>query len=254
MTEEDKLIPDNFVETPLIKHIAEFKDRLIRVILYFTVALIISYIFAKDIYVFLVEPLAEIGGDRRMIYTNLTEAFFTYMNLAFFAAALVSLPYLAIQVYLFLAPGLYASEKKFLLPLLSAVPVLFFMGAAFVYYFIMPMAWKFFISFENNSGQGLTIQLEAKVSEYLGLVMHLIIGFGISFQMPVAIILLAKLGIVTPEFLKRNRRYAIVIITIIAAILTPPDVFSQLGLAGALYALYEISIFGSRFVSVGKPQ
>jgi sec-independent protein translocase protein TatC len=164
-------------------------------------------------------------------------------------AFFVSFPVVGIQLYLFLAPGLYQREKKFLIPFLAACPILFFLGAAFVYYFIMPLAWEFFLSFETSQ-----IELQAKVSEYLALVMHLILGFGISFQMPIVLILLAKIGILQPEVLTKNRKYAFVIIIIVAAILTPPDVISQLGLASVLYALYEISIVGCRMVLKPKEE
>ena len=251
MTEE---VPDNFVEMPLLAHIRELKNRLIKVFVFFFLAFCVSYYFADEIYKFLIQPLADISAEsgRRMIYTNLTEAFFTYMKLAMFAAFFFSFPIIAIQVYLFLAPGLYAKEKRFLIPFLAAAPLLFFAGAAFVYYFIMPMAWEFFISFESTSDAAMPIQLEAKVSEYLGLVMHLILGFGISFQLPIILILLAKIGFITPEALKKNRKYAFVIIVIVAAILTPPDVISQIGLASVLYALYEISILGAKLINKEK--
>jgi sec-independent protein translocase protein TatC len=241
-----RLIPDNFVSSPLLAHIHELKRRLIYSIGFFIGAFAVSYYFSEEIYYFLIAPLtsANEGIQHSMIYTNLTEAFFTYMKLALFVAFFFSFPIIAIQVYLFLAPGLYKKEKKFLIPFLSASPVLFFLGAAFVYYFIIPLAWEFFLSFETSD-----IQLQAKVSEYLGLVMHLILGFGISFQMPIIMILLAKIGVLKPEVLTKNRKYAFVIIIIIAAILTPPDVISQLGLASVLYALYEISIIGVRTVS-----
>ena len=238
-----------FAKTPLITHLIELKKRLVRVIIFFIVAFAISYLFAENIYVFLTEPLAHAVGDneRRMIYTSLTEAFFTYMKLAFFAAIFLSFPMIASQVYYFLAPGLYKKERMFLIPFLFAAPVLFILGAAMVYYFIMPLAWEFFLSFENSGGAGMPIQLEAKVSEYLALVMHLMLGFGFAFQLPIVIIILARLGVVEVEFLKRNRRYALVFIVVLAAVLTPPDVISQIGLAAMLYALYEISIIGAKY-------
>jgi len=236
-----------FTETPLLSHLVELKKRIIRTIFFFFIAFGVSYAFSKDIYIFLTHPLAEaLGGEQRnMIYTSLTEAFFTYMKLAFFAAVFLSFPMIAAQVYFFLAPGLYKKERRFLIPFLVAAPVLFALGAAFVFYFIMPLAWKFFLGFESGgTANGLPIVLQAKVSEYLSLVMHLMLGFGFSFQMPIVLIILARLGIVQVDWLKRNRRYAVVIIVIVAAILTPPDVISQIGLASILYGLYEISIIG----------
>lgn len=238
-----------FAKTSIIDHMEELRTRLIRSLIFFVVALFIAYGFAGDIYQILVEPLAEVshGEERRMIYTSLTEAFFTYLSLAMFAAFFVTFPFLAIQLYRFLAPGLYRREKQALLPFLIASPVLFAMGAMLVYFVVMPLAWSFFLGFETNAG--MPIKLEAKVDQYLSLVMHLIMGFGIAFQMPVVLTLLAKVGVVKVEGLKKNRRFAIVIIVIVAAFLTPPDVISQLVLSAALYALYEASIIGCRMVT-----
>lgn len=240
---------EEFVKTSMIDHLEELRRRLIRVVLFFFIALCVAYCFAGDIYQILVQPLADVsaGEDRRMIYTSLTEAFFTYLNLAMFAAFFVSFPYLATQIYMFLAPGLYRREKQALIPFLIAAPVLFLMGALLVYFAVMPFAWKFFLGFETNAG--VPIKLEAKVDQYLSLVMHLIIGFGIAFQMPVVLTLLAKIGFIKVESLQKNRRFAIVIIVVVAAFLTPPDVVSQLVLTAALYALYEASIIGCKMVA-----
>jgi sec-independent protein translocase protein TatC len=183
-----------------------------------------------------------------MIYTSLTEAFFTYLKLAIFAAFFVTFPFLAAQFYLFLAPGLYKHEKNALLPFLIAAPVLFLSGAALVYFAVMPLAWEFFLSFETSNA-ALPIKLEAKIDQYLSLVMSLIIGFGVAFQFPVIIMLLAKVGVVNAAQLKKNRKYAIVLIAIISALLTPPDVISQLLMLTSLCALYELSIFGCKFYS-----
>ncbi|MBI0535135.1 twin-arginine translocase subunit TatC [Roseomonas sp. KE2513] len=236
---------------PLIDHLLELRTRLLWSIGAFGIAFALCYYFSTAIYGFLARPLADIlmhqgAGERRMIFTALYEAFFTYLKVAFFGAVFFSFPMWATQLWLFIAPGLYKSEKKVITPFLVASPVLFVMGAALAYYFIFPLAWKFFISFETpTGGGGLPVQLEAKVSEYLSLVMHMILAFGVAFQMPVAITLMARVGILSVEQLRRGRRYAIVGMFVVAAVLTPPDIISQVGLAVPLLALYELSILAA---------
>jgi sec-independent protein translocase protein TatC len=244
---------EEFAKISIIDHLEELRRRLIKTFLFFTVVLFVAYFFADDVYQILVEPLAEAshGEERKMIYTSLTEAFFTYLSLALFAAFFITFPFIAMQLYLFLAPGLYKREKQALVPFLIAAPILFLLGALMVYFIVMPLAWEFFLGFESNTG--VPIKLEAKVDQYLSLVMHLIIGFGIAFQLPIVLTLLAKVGIVSAEGLKRNRRFAIVIIVVAAAFLTPPDVISQLALSAALYTLYEASIISCRLMVRKEP-
>jgi sec-independent protein translocase protein TatC len=236
-------------EMPLLDHLLELRNRLI----YSTVAILagflVCYLFADDIYDFLVRPLAAIyesmgHTDRRMIYTGLTEAFFTYIKVAFWAGAFITFPFVATQIWMFIAPGLYRNEKEAFLPFLVATPVLFFAGGAFVYYLVFPVAWRFFLGFETPVGEGaLPIQLEARVGEYLDLVMKLIFAFGLAFELPVVITLLGRVGILTADMLASGRRYAIVLMFVIAAVITPPDVISQISLAVPMILLYEISIW-----------
>jgi sec-independent protein translocase protein TatC len=231
---------------PLIEHLVELRKRLMICFAAFLVTTIGSYFVADQIYEFLVQPLADAFPSpehRRLIYTGLTEAFMAYLRLAVFAGFFLSFPVIASQLYMFMAPGLYKRERRALIPYLVAAPSLFFIGAAFVYYLIFPAAWKFFIGFESpGTAGGLPIQLETRVSDYLSIVMHLIIAFGLSFQLPIILVLLVKAGMLTVDRLKKGRRYAIVIIVVVAAFITPPDMFSQIALSVPLYLLYEISI------------
>ena len=240
---------------PLMDHLKELRQRVLWSVGAFILAFAVCYYFSQQIYAFLAQPLADIlsrqsGGERRMIFTALYEAFFTYLKVAFFGAVFFSFPIWATQLWLFVAPGLYRSEKRAIAPFLVASPFLFLLGAALAYYFIFPLAWQFFISFETPPGSGgIPVQLEAKVGEYLSLVMHMILAFGIAFQLPVLLTLLVKVGILNVESLRKGRRYAIVGMFVVAAVITPPDIISQIGLAVPLILLYEISIFAARWVA-----
>lgn len=232
--------------TPLADHLAELRKRLLWSFAVMLAGMALCFVFVEDIYGFLVRPLAHAmgpEGTNRLIYTGLTEAFFTYMKVSFFAGVFLTFPLLAIQLWRFAAPGLYKKEKNAFLPFLVATPVLFFLGGACVYYIVMPLAWQFFLGFQSTAAETvLPIQLEARVGEYLDLVMVLIFAFGLCFQLPVLLALLGKAGIVSAEGLARKRKYAIVITFIVAAFLTPPDVISQTLLAIPIMALYELSI------------
>ena len=232
-------------------HFIELRSRLLNSLIFIFIIFIISYIFADHIYAFLVEPYAKVVKEddtsRRLIFTALHETFITYIKVAFFSAIFLGSPILLIQIYKFIAPGLYKNEKKALLPYLISTPLLFLLGGCLVYYLVMPLAIKFFLSFETlGSTTSLPIQLEAKVNEYLSLIMRLIFAFGISFQLPILLNLLARIGVVNSNYLKTRRRYIIVIIFAIAAILTPPDPITQVGLAIPLLLLYELSILTVR--------
>jgi sec-independent protein translocase protein TatC len=239
---------------PLLDHLMELRRRLIYALAAFLVAFGISYYFSSNIYYFLAEPLAHVLEHQGMpaphlIYTQLYEVFFTKIKVAMFGGIFIGFPIIATQIWLFVAPGLYRSEKRALLPFLVASPVLFVMGAALAYYVVFPFAWKFFASFQTpNGGGGVPIELMPRVSEYLDLVMKLIFAFGVTFQLPVLLTLLAKVGIVSAKSLGRFRRYAYVGMFVIAAILAPPDVITQCSLALPLILLYEVSVFAARMV------
>ena len=238
-------------------HFTELRSRLLNSLLFIFVVFVISYIFAEQIYNFLVEPYADAVREdnisRRLIFTALHETFITYIKVAFFSAIFLGSPVLLIQIYKFIAPGLYKNEKKAILPYLISTPILFLLGGLLVYYLVMPLAIKFFLSFETiGSNTNLPIQLEAKVNEYLSLIMRLIFAFGISFQLPILLNLLARVGVVNSDYLKTRRRYVIVIIFAMAAILTPPDPITQVGLAIPLLLLYELSIFTVKFIERKK--
>lgn len=238
----------------ILSHLYELKLRIIYALVFFLFCFALSYFYAEELYKFLLAPLTDnwVNSQKHMIYTNLTEIFFSYLSLAYYMALFLAIPFFACQIYIFIAPGLYKNEKKAFIPFLIFSPILFALGVIFVYYIILPLAWKFFLSFEAHNIGSLPVKLEAKVSEYLALVINMMLSFGIAFQMPIILALLAKLGIITEQNLREKRRFAIVLIFILAAALTPPDAISQIGLAIPMLILYELSIFACKKISKDK--
>jgi sec-independent protein translocase protein TatC len=235
-------------QAPLLDHLVELRGRLVRCVMALGAAFAVCMFFAKDIFGFLVRPLTAAfpPGEGRLVYTKLYEAFFVELKVALFAAFFISFPIIANQLWAFVAPGLYAKEKRAFLPFLVATPVLFMSGAALAYYVVMPTAFRWFLGFEGEAG-GLKLEALPGTGDYLSLVMQFILAFGISFLLPVLLLLLNRAGIVSRQQLAGARRYVIVGMTILAAVITPPDVVSQLMLLVPLLFLFEGSLLVMRF-------
>ena len=246
------MIAENGDDTSMnfLDHLKELRQKLIYSIIFFIFSFIISFYFSQSIFEFLAKPLTSILQDGNgLIYTALQEAFLTNVKVAFFTAAFISFPFLSFQIWSFISPGLLKKEKKISLPSLIAIPFLFLLGAAVVYYLISPIAWNFFLSFQTSQADSINITLQAKMNEYLSLMMTFIFAFGLAFQLPVVLLLLVRVGVLTIQQLVSFRKYAIVLAFIFAAIITPPDPFSQISLALPVIILYEVSILISRFLS-----
>ncbi len=249
---EDKADLDDS-KAPLLDHLIELRRRLVWSVLALFIAFGVSFYFVDYIFAMLVSPLADAfpAGEGKLVYTKLYEAFFVEVKLSLFAGFFFAFPIIAVQIWRFVAPGLYKNEKRAFLPFLVATPVLFAAGAALAYYVVMPTAFTFFLGFQGEAG-GLSLQALPSTDEYLSLVMQFILAFGISFQLPILVLLLHRSGIVSYEALKASRRYMIVVAFVVAAIFTPPDVFSQIMLAVPLILLYESALLIIRFTGGDK--
>ena len=250
------VLQNNNKKLNLSHHLLELRNRIIYFFLFFILSFFFSYIFIENIFSFITIPFIEsvdFKENKRLIYTGLTEAFFSYLKLALISAFIISSPFFIYQIWAFIAPGLLKKEKKIIFPFIFLVPLMFILGFAFLYYFIIPLAWDFFTAFDTSGSQNdFTLELEPKINEYISLTVKLGFAFGLAFQLPTAIFLLTILGVTSPKDLAKKRRFVIVIIFLISALITPPDIISQIGLAIPVICLYEFSIFVSKFFEKKK--
>lgn len=238
-------------EAPLIEHLTELRQRLIYSLVALAVLFVICFFFSSQLFDFLLGPYKAAVGrieDVELIYTAPQEFFFTKLSVALFAAIAFAFPVIAVQIYGFIAPGLYKNERKAFIPYLIATPILFIIGAACVYYGVMPLALRFFLGMQESGEGNVSIQMVTRVSEYLSLIMTLLLAFGVCFQLPVVLTLLARIELIDSGNLKSWRKYAIVVVLIVAAFLTPPDPISQISLAVPMMLLYEVSILSVKWV------
>jgi sec-independent protein translocase protein TatC len=231
------------VKMPLMEHLTELRTRLLYSFAGFIIAFVVCFYFWKPVLDIITAPLERAclaqGKPCPVIYTSLIEPFFTQVKIGAFSAFCITFPLIAAQIYKFLAPGLYKNERLALVPFLIATPIMFAVGATFLYFVLLPMALHFFVGYQQYAN----IELMPKIGEYIDLVMKLVFAFGLCFELPVILTLLAKVGIVSSQGLREKRRYAVIIVTVVAAIFTPPDAISMVSLAVPMIALYEISIW-----------
>ncbi|MFL2806668.1 MAG: twin-arginine translocase subunit TatC [Paracoccaceae bacterium] len=245
-----------------MEHLVELRTRIIHSLIAFLITMSISFYFADDVFNFLSLPIISLlnsyGQNTELIYTGLQQGFMVHIKISIFSGFLFAFPFISFQLWRFVAPGMYKSEKKAFLPFLISSPLLFILGAAFAFYVVMPLAFDFLLKFQQNQGDGMVELLKIKylgsINEYLSLTMAFIIAFGLSFQLPVLLTLLGKVGLVTSAGLASFRKYAAVAILILAALVTPPDVITQIILFSAVYTLYEISIFFVKRVEKGSSE